>query len=126
MFHHLKVNDGVIRILCGATMPLKITEIKENSIMCGDWEFHKETGFEIDEYLDCDGLNGKVLSYIVTPEMIKMNIAEKLLNSLLSRISWTDCKPHIGLGGEPSMFLNSIEAAAKKMKEFGLSWEERV
>lgn len=46
----LKVGDEVTRMLAGTTaMPLKVTSISENKIVCGLWEFDRNTGLEIDD-----------------------------------------------------------------------------
>lgn len=37
--------------MCGIKTQLKITEITADKIVCGDWEFDKNTGAEIDEEL---------------------------------------------------------------------------
>jgi len=47
----LKVGDKVIRVFCGIEMPLTVTAISEDCILCGDWEFDPITGAEIDECL---------------------------------------------------------------------------
>ena len=53
----LTVGDKVTRVFNGGiTMPLKITEITDDRIKCGHWEFHPQTGFEIDEFLGWDGV----------------------------------------------------------------------
>lgn len=47
-----KVGDEVIRNLGGTVkMPLKVTAVTEDRIICGPWEFDKTTGAEIDEEL---------------------------------------------------------------------------
>ena len=33
-------------------MPLTVTEVTRDKIICGDWEFDKTTGAEIDDVLD--------------------------------------------------------------------------
>lgn len=45
------VGDIVTRNMCGIKTQLKITEITADKIVCGDWEFDKNTGAEIDEEL---------------------------------------------------------------------------
>lgn len=62
-FRSVKVGDNVIRIIAGSIeMPLKVTDITETKILCGEWEFSRETGGEIDKYLEWDGINtGSVL-----------------------------------------------------------------
>lgn len=60
----IKVGDTVTRILAGEIrMPLKVTAITETRIICGPWEFDKNTGGEIDEDLGWDGIihTGSVL-----------------------------------------------------------------
>ena len=57
-FQSVKIGDKVIRILAGSIeMPLKVTDITETRIICGPWEFSRETGGEIDEELGWDGIN---------------------------------------------------------------------
>ena len=53
----LKVGDTVDRYLSIIPKPmkLKVTEITDALIVCGDWTFSKETGGEVDEYLGWDG-----------------------------------------------------------------------
>jgi hypothetical protein len=46
------VGETVKRLLSGLVeMDLKVTEVTEDRIHCGDWEFDRETGAEIDEQL---------------------------------------------------------------------------
>jgi hypothetical protein len=51
--HKIKVGDTVHRYLSSVEIPmdLKVTEITDEKIICGAWEFSKETGGEIDDYL---------------------------------------------------------------------------
>ena len=45
-----KVGDTVVRMLAGIVrMELKVTEVTDEKIICGWWEFDKATGVEIDE-----------------------------------------------------------------------------
>jgi len=64
-----KVGDIVSRYLSTIPTPMKlvITQITENRIICGDWEFDRVTGGEIDEYLHWDGKTrtGSVIIYEV-------------------------------------------------------------
>ena len=65
---YLQVGDTVTRMLCGELpMDLKVTEITENTIVCGFWEFDKETGCEIDEDLDWGPPPKHTGSYIMVP-----------------------------------------------------------
>ncbi|MEO5366970.1 MAG: hypothetical protein H7831_11620 [Magnetococcus sp. WYHC-3] len=52
-FSSVKVGDTVTRLL-GGTMPmdLKVTEVTDDLIICGPYQFSKRTGGEIDEDLD--------------------------------------------------------------------------
>ena len=46
------VGKVVTRWLAGKMpMDMKITEVTDDLIVCGDWTFHRITGAEIDEYL---------------------------------------------------------------------------
>lgn len=52
----MKVGDIVERVLNAGgkivpMMKLKITAITEDRVICGDWQFDKRTGAEIDEDL---------------------------------------------------------------------------
>lgn len=52
-FGHLKVGDNVIRLLAGKIPhKLTVTEIKDDRLVCGWWEFDPITGAEIDEDLN--------------------------------------------------------------------------
>jgi len=49
---NIKVGDTVTRLLAGTIpMELKVTEVTDDRIVCGGWEFDKATGVEIDEEL---------------------------------------------------------------------------
>lgn len=48
----MKIGDKVIRMLAGTVpMNLTVTGITDATIFCGDWEFDRVTGAEIDEFL---------------------------------------------------------------------------
>jgi len=48
----LKPGDTVVRMLAGEIpMPLKVTEVTEDLIKCGPWQFDRATGAELDEEL---------------------------------------------------------------------------
>jgi len=56
----IEVGTEVERMLAGVIpMKLFVTEITDNKIICGAWEFDKDTGYEIDEDIDC------IVSYII-------------------------------------------------------------
>jgi hypothetical protein len=62
----VEVGSTVVRILGGTVkMPLKVTEVTEERIICGDWEFCRITGGEIDEFLGWDGRNTG--SFLILP-----------------------------------------------------------
>lgn len=62
-----KVGDKVVRVIGGMVeMPLTVTEVTENKIVCGAWEFDRATGAEIDEDL------GWGPSYGVTGSVLKL------------------------------------------------------
>lgn len=47
------VGDVVLRWLSGVPEPMRlwVTAVTETRIICGPWEFNRETGAEIDEFL---------------------------------------------------------------------------
>lgn len=48
----LKKGDTVERLMGGTViMELKITEVSGNKILCGDWEFDRRNGAEVDDFL---------------------------------------------------------------------------
>jgi hypothetical protein len=62
----LVVGDKVTRWLAGTVpMPLTVTEIKEDRYVCAMWEFDKEVGMEIDDYLQWGPKFGATGSYII-------------------------------------------------------------
>jgi hypothetical protein len=51
-FENLRVGDVVVRMLAGTIpMKLQVSDITDQLIICGDWQFDKATGAEIDEEL---------------------------------------------------------------------------
>lgn len=48
---NVKEKEVVTRILAGIPMRLKVTQVTDEKIICGPWEFDKITGAEIDEHL---------------------------------------------------------------------------
>lgn len=51
----LKPGDAVVRLLAGTVrQDLKVTEVTDERIICGAWEFDIRNGAEIDEYLGWD------------------------------------------------------------------------
>jgi len=66
----LKVGDTVTRLLAGSLpVELIVSEITEDKICCGPWEFHPQTGGEIDEELGWDGgISGPTGSLLVFDE----------------------------------------------------------
>lgn len=48
----VRVGDHVMRMLAGRIpMPLKVTAMTADRIICGEWQFDRETGAEIDDDL---------------------------------------------------------------------------
>lgn len=48
----IAVGDEVVRLIGGEIpMPLKVDKVTDTLVVCGPWEFDKETGAEIDEEL---------------------------------------------------------------------------
>ena len=47
------VGETVFRFIgsLGAAMPIQVTALTEDRIICGEWQFNKTTGAEIDEFL---------------------------------------------------------------------------
>lgn len=49
----MKPGQTVRRMLAGCVpMDLVVTAVTPDRIICGDWEFDRATGAEIDDYLD--------------------------------------------------------------------------
>jgi hypothetical protein len=69
----VKVGDKVTRMLVGTLpMELVVTEVTDDRIKCGDWEFDRTYGYEIDEELGW-GVRGaqgfiETGSFIVQPD----------------------------------------------------------
>lgn len=58
------VGDTVIRMLAGVMpMQLGVTEVTDDKIICGPWEFDRSSGQEIDELI-----SGPI-SYLIVPPM---------------------------------------------------------
>ena len=53
-FEHVQVGDTVTRMLAGTVpMELDVSQVTEDRIICGPWEFDRITGIEIDDEIDC-------------------------------------------------------------------------
>lgn len=62
MFQSVKEGDTVLRMLCGIPMPLKVSKVTDKLIICGSWEFDRNTGAEIDDELGWNNFHtGSVL-----------------------------------------------------------------
>jgi hypothetical protein len=48
---NIKVGDELLRSMGGVVMPILVSEVTEDRIVCGPWEFCRKTGAEIDEDL---------------------------------------------------------------------------
>jgi len=65
----VKVGDVVTRYLAGSLkLILTVTEVTHDKIICGDWEFDRTTGAEIDDVLDWGPPPKGTGSYIVKEE----------------------------------------------------------
>ena len=54
----IKIGDTITRTISESIdMSLPVTNITEDKIVCGDYEFDRETGMEIDELLGWDKYN---------------------------------------------------------------------
>lgn len=74
--NNIKVGDFVIRMLAGTIpMSLKVTELTDQIITCGDWTFDRVTGAEIDEDLDWGPPPKMTGSFLITPELEKQEAA---------------------------------------------------
>lgn len=70
MIDNIKIGDFVTRILAGCIeMQLKVTDLTENKVVCGSWEFCRQTGLEMDDELEWGPAFGKSGSYLkeITP-----------------------------------------------------------
>jgi hypothetical protein len=65
----LRQGDEVTRMLSGVIpMRLRVTEVTEDHIVCGEWKFDRNTGAEIDEELGWTAtLSGSFLVPPTTP-----------------------------------------------------------
>lgn len=75
-FRHLKVADEVNRNLGGVLMPMIVTEVKEDTVICdtitkdgaiflGPWTFDRDTGWEEDSKLRWGNAYGRTGSYLI-------------------------------------------------------------
>jgi hypothetical protein len=64
----VKVGDTVARYLAGLRLSLTVSELTRDKIVCGDWEFDRTTGAEIDDVLDWGPPPKSTGSYIVREE----------------------------------------------------------
>lgn len=66
MFNEIKKGDVVTRMLAGVVpMELRVTDVTADKIICGWWEFDRNSGAEIDE-----DIPDVVVSYLVQPEAV--------------------------------------------------------
>jgi hypothetical protein len=62
----VNVGDVVVRYLAGSLrMHLEVTDVTHDRIICGDWEFDRQTGAEIDDVLGWGPPPKQTGSYIV-------------------------------------------------------------
>ena len=65
----VKPGDIVTRIMCGTPMQLKVSEVTDDLIKCGPWEFSRKNGAEMDE--DCGWDETRTGSYLLHDEIGK-------------------------------------------------------
>jgi len=53
----IKVGDHVTRNLAGALMELIVSDVTDDLIVCGPWEFSRRNGVEIDKECGWDELS---------------------------------------------------------------------
>ncbi len=63
----LKVGDNAVRWLAGLPMRVRVTEVTDDLVKCGAWEFDRDTGAEVDADLDW-GPPPKHTGSFLTPE----------------------------------------------------------
>ncbi len=65
--YNVQPGDLIMRMLSGKVpMELKVSEITEDKIICGPYEFSRETGGEIDKDLGWDGVVTKPTGSFIT------------------------------------------------------------
>lgn len=66
---NVKVGDRVVRMLAGSIpMELRVTDVTDKLILCGEWTFDRQTGAEVDEYLGWGPPPAYTGSYIQVPQ----------------------------------------------------------
>lgn len=64
-----EVGEVVIRWMCDEVpMHLRVTAVTDAEIICGDYTFDRETGMEIDDFLEWGPKYGKTGSRLRTEE----------------------------------------------------------
>lgn len=72
-FRDVVVGDTVDRLLAGAIpMRLKVTAITESRIICGEWEFDRNNGLELDDFIPI------TVSHLVNPHQYPSDLAAKI------------------------------------------------
>jgi hypothetical protein len=64
-YRAVAVGDTVVRLLGGAPMRLRVSEIDERFIHCGPWKFDRDNGIEVDEDLGWGLEFGAAGTYLV-------------------------------------------------------------
>lgn len=78
--NNIKIGDKVIRFIGNSIVGGQIRDIKvvtavtEDRIICGDWEFDKETGAEIDDMLNWGPPPKVTGSYIVSTKALALSM----------------------------------------------------
>lgn len=77
----LAVGDTVDRYISGVIpMRLKVTEVTEERITCGAWDFDPKTGCELDDYIP-DIRQGLVISWIERVDTADQEIVHEIHNT---------------------------------------------
>ena len=71
----IKPGNGVIRMMAGMPMRLIVSEVTDNLIKCGPWEFSRRTGAEVDE--DLGWGEHRTGSYLLHDELGKSVVIEQ-------------------------------------------------
>ena len=51
-FTDVKVGDTVTRLLAESIpMQLEVTDVTQDRIICGEWEFDRKSGIEVDDFI---------------------------------------------------------------------------
>lgn len=63
-----KPGDFAIRNLAGVEIKLRISKVADDKIICGSWAFDRQTGAEIDDFLEWGPRTGRSGSFLTRIE----------------------------------------------------------